>query len=104
MASILSPDLFFLAFLVCQEFLDFLSVFPPSQGCGGGRMGRKILVFFGGLRRLLNHPSKRIVHQTVSIYLFFVHSIFFECTRFLSSACFDSISPLEVPASVCLPG
>ena len=39
--------------------------------------------------RVPNHPPKRIVHQTVSIYLLFVQTNFFECARFLSSAPFE---------------
>ena len=35
--------------------------------------------------RLPNHPSKRIVHQTVSIYLFFIQSIF--CVYKVSVKC-----------------
>ena len=59
---------------------------------------------WGSLWRLPNHPPKRTVHQTVSIYLFFVQSNFFECTSFFQVPPLSSISPLEVPASVCLPG
>ena len=53
--------------------------------------GNKLTILVALLRfwRLPNHPPKRIVHQTVSIYLFFVQSNFFECTRFLSSAPFE---------------
>ena len=73
------------------QFMNF------SQGHSGTKVQCESCLFLA----IANHPPKRIVYQTVSIYLFFVQSNFLNVQGFCQVPPLNSISPLEVPASVC---